>query len=151
MAQHRRWLPLPTPSRTMNDLFLIAHKVRGEPAFDVATKTPCFMCQIQESVTGDLIEPRWPQAECTECDAEGFTWTIPTSGHRAYPYWQCKIETFAGLIQLSENWDYKTLPEMPSGLPDHYTTRAEPKIDLIKALGLMEKSYRAEMPIKRRF
>jgi len=42
----------------MNDLYLILHKVRGEPAFDVA----------QKIVIGG---------------EEG--WIIPTSGHRAYP------------------------------------------------------------------
>ena len=42
----------------MSDLYLILHKVRGEPAFDIATRL-----QI--------------------ADEEG--WIIPTSGHRAYP------------------------------------------------------------------
>ena len=42
----------------MNELYLILHKVRGEPAFDIAQK-------IQ--IGGE----------------EG--WIIPTSGHRAYP------------------------------------------------------------------
>jgi len=40
-------------------MYLILHKVRGEPAFDIADK-------IQIG------------------DEEG--WIIPTSGHRAYPY-----------------------------------------------------------------
>jgi hypothetical protein len=40
-------------------LYLIAHKVRGEPAFDIATR---------EDVEGEEM------------------WIIPTSGHRAYPY-----------------------------------------------------------------
>ena len=43
----------------MTDLYLIAHKVRGEPAFDVA-------CRVQIG------------------EEEG--WIIPTSGWRAYPY-----------------------------------------------------------------
>src|SRR5262245_8278432 len=42
----------------MTELYLIAHKVRGEPAFDIAARV-----QIG--------------------DEEG--WIIPTSGHRAYP------------------------------------------------------------------
>lgn len=41
-----------------DDLFLIAHKVRGELAFDIAT-----MLEVGDEV--------W--------------WIIPTSGHRAYP------------------------------------------------------------------
>jgi len=42
----------------MSELYLILHKVRGEPAFDIA----------QKIMIGD---------------EEG--WIIPTSGHRAYP------------------------------------------------------------------
>jgi hypothetical protein len=43
----------------MTDQYLILHKVRGQPSFDVAE---------QLDVNGEL----W--------------WIIPTSGHRAYPY-----------------------------------------------------------------
>ena len=43
----------------MTDLYLILHKVRGEPAFDIAQK---IMIGKEEG------------------------WIIPTSGHRAYPY-----------------------------------------------------------------
>ena len=50
----------------MSDLYLILHKVRGEPAFDIAQK-------IQIG------------------DEEG--WIIPTSGHRAYPV---MVEKFVG-------------------------------------------------------
>ena len=47
---------------TSGNLYLIAHKVRGEPAFDIA---------IQMTMGDEL----W--------------WIIPTSGHRAYPWcWQ---------------------------------------------------------------
>jgi hypothetical protein len=62
-----------------SQLYLIAHKVRGEPAFDVACK--------MEMPDGD-----W--------------WIIPTSGHRAYPFWH---------QELLDIW-----PEMPADLPDHY-------------------------------
>ena len=60
-------------------IFLIAHKVRGEPAFDIAEQMP----------VGDEI---W--------------WIIPTSGHRAYPFWHRVLED--------------QMPEMPEGVPDHY-------------------------------
>ena len=43
----------------MSEPYLIAHKVRGEPAFDIAIKM--------------------------NMDGEDW-WIIPTSGHRAYPY-----------------------------------------------------------------
>jgi hypothetical protein len=66
----------------MSELYLIAHKVRGEPALDIAIKM------------GD-----W--------------WIIPTSGHRAYPYWHGDLE------QLFHFGPFN-LPEMPEGIPDHY-------------------------------
>jgi len=74
----------------MNDLFLIAHKVRGERAFDIA---------IQMEVGPEV----W--------------WIIPTTGHRAYPYWwvafnQIDFEMF----RISGH----ELPEMPEELRDFY-------------------------------
>jgi hypothetical protein len=65
------------------NLYLIAHKVRGEPAFDIAVK--------MEMADGD-----W--------------WIIPTSGHRAYPYWQWPLEFAPTPIPLPAEW------------PDHYPT-----------------------------
>lgn len=96
----------------MTDLFLIAHKVRGEPSFDVAIQMECPCCEAQG---------------CHECDQLGYWWIIPTSGHRAYPYHSVDIEPL-----LSDVFDMS----MPEGLPDHYRAIAEPKIDLVKALGL---------------
>lgn len=54
----------------MSDLYLILHKVRGEPAFDIA----------QRLSIGD---------------EEG--WIIPTSGHRAYPseWWNLENLSYA--------------------------------------------------------
>jgi hypothetical protein len=69
----------------MSDLYLIAHKVRGESAFDIAVKMPM---------------------------ADGDWWIIPTSGHRAYPYWNNPVPPID---------DYRWgVPPMPSDLPDHY-------------------------------
>ena len=76
----------------MNDLYLILHKVRGEPAFDVAQKI---------MIGGE----------------EG--WIVPTSGHRAYPIAtrelaRLDIDIFAGdFIKDEDGW-----PD----LPDHYST-----------------------------
>lgn len=80
-------------------LFLIAHKVRGEAAFDVATPI--------------------------EIDGEP-GWIIPTSGHRAYPYWTAPLDP---------------PPAAPPDARDHYTTsttassKAEGR-DLLATLGL---------------
>ena len=65
----------------MSELYLIAHKVRGEPAFDIAVKM------------GD-----W--------------WIIPTSGHRAYPFWWG--------YDLERAIDMGVLDTMPADLQDHY-------------------------------
>lgn len=114
----------------MSDLFLIAHKVRGEPAFDIASRLPCPLCQAYESVTGAWCEPERAQADCDECDRLGFWWIIPTSGHRAYPY----------------NWAYyefeSLLPpgnEMPPDLPDHYIATARPSDASASAPSLAER------------
>jgi hypothetical protein len=45
--------------------YLIAHKVRGAPALDIA---------VQMHVADEV----W--------------WIIPTSGHRAYPYWHESLQ-----------------------------------------------------------
>lgn len=66
-------------------LYLIAHKVRGEPAFDVAIR--------METPSGN-----W--------------WIIPTSGHRAYPYWNVALN-----VEDNEVWQ---IPPMPEHLRDHY-------------------------------
>ena len=68
-------------------LYLIAHKVRGEQAFDIA---------IQMVM------------------ADGLWWVIPTSGHRAYPYWWTSI-------------DPDGCPGLPHDLPDHYPLPAAAK------------------------
>jgi hypothetical protein len=81
----------------MTELFLIAHKVRGEPAFDIATPMEV------EMPTGEFEE--W--------------WIIPTSGHRAYPYWHMELHEFSFNEGLPA-----AFYEMPSDLPDHYTTTA---------------------------
>jgi len=63
--------------------YLILHKVRGEPAFDIAEKL-----QIG--------------------DEEG--WIIPTSGHRAYPYWHLSLGKL----------DVPPPGPPPTDWPDHY-------------------------------
>jgi hypothetical protein len=83
-----------------NKLFLVAHKVRGEPAFDVGIRSECPECR---------------GATCHEC-GDGYWWIIPTSGHRAYPYWHMGLEPLA--------------PPMPEGLRDHYAVAPRAKLSL---------------------
>ena len=99
--------------REMTELYLIAHKVRGEPAFDIAIK--------MEMEDGE----EW--------------WIIPTSGHRAYPYWS---QPMSKIIP--------DCPSMPASTPDHYEASPAPKgqgkiSNLAKLLGLIR-----DEPIRRR-
>lgn len=100
-------------------LFLIAHKVRGEAAFDIAQR-----CD-------DMGTP----------DDPGPWWIIPTSGHRAYPYWHEPLQTIEG--DLGQDYLESILSMIPADLPDHYPApRAHepaPKINprrLLETLGL---------------
>lgn len=102
-----------------NELFLIAHKVRNTPAFDVAEKMICVHCQSYESITGVWCEATIAQTECHNCDGEGYIWIIPTSGHRAYPYYDRPLN----IIMLKPEL---ILEAMPPSLPDHYPTTASP-------------------------
>lgn len=105
----------------MTELFLIAHKVSGEAAFDVASKMECPVCR-----DGTLNE-----RGCVECDEEGFWWIIPTSGHRAYPYWSKALDDLHG--DIVEGWAGMLLRTMPHNIQDHYRHGPAPKVD-IKAL-----------------
>jgi len=90
----------------MNELYLILHKVRGEPAFDVAQKM-------------EMDDDAW--------------WIIPTSGHRAYPYWYEELsEVIAGnRLDIARNGP----PAMPSDAPDHYSVTRDktPLLDKLRA------------------
>lgn len=87
-----------------SELYLILHKVRGEPAFDIATKL-----QIG--------------------DEEG--WIIPTSGHRAYPWFHQPLHE---IVQD----DLMAIASLPDEVPDHYPSKSvddRPKFTL-ESLGL---------------
>ena len=97
-------------------LYLIAHSVRGEAALDVAVKMECPHCA-----------PQWSERVhgCFDCDSLGWWWIIPTSGHRAFPYWHTEINELmyaAGMIVDKP---------MPSGWPDHYRHGPAPSVDIM--------------------
>lgn len=118
----------------MSELFLIAHKCRGEPALDIATQMPCPECEAQG---------------CSECDNLGWWWIIPTSGHRAYAYWYSEL---GHIINNQPAMDINEITSsMPPSLPDHYPARAEPTISLAAALGLTARTAPPPAPIHRRF
>lgn len=74
--------------------YLILHKVRGEGAFDIAEP---------------MIE--MPNGETW--------WIIPTSGHRAYPYWYKDLDEVIGMDR--SNYLSDMLRNPPVDLRDHYT------------------------------
>lgn len=121
-----------------HELYLIAHKVRGVPAFDIAEHMTCPTCEG----TND---------HCHACDGAGHWWIIPTSGHRAFPYWTIELGELQFYREDKECWytviDCPSLP--PAGLRDHYTTTTEAATDLIKVLGLIHKPL-GHPPLKRR-
>lgn len=82
---------------TDNTLYLILHKVRGEAAYDVASKL---------AVNGEI----W--------------WIIPTSGHRAYPYRHWNLEDLSDISDINSA-GYHDRPAsldhtLPDNWPDHY-------------------------------
>lgn len=77
--------------------YLIAHLVRGVPAFDIATR-----CDDM----GTKSDP-------------GPWWIIPTSGHRAYPYEQWLLSDIANItlpIEAPPDWpDHYAPSHAPRG------------------------------------
>lgn len=84
----------------LDDLYLIAHSVRGEPAFDIALR-----CE-------DMGTP----------NDEGPWWIIPTSGHRAYPIWQCELKQLLTAAHISQDTGYlhHCLTTKMADAIDHY-------------------------------
>lgn len=110
----------------MSEPYLILHRVRGQPAFDIAN------CIEVELTSGEFEE--W--------------WIIPTSGHRAYPYWHSEIKQ-VGECEFyfpdgRQNILY-AIP-LPPNWPDHYPTTASPHTpdpsapSLAQRLGLVKKA-----------
>lgn len=108
----------------MSDPFLILHKVRGEPAFDVAIKMDCPACH---GVGTPDVPDDWPYrvVGCDECDGTGEWWIIPTSGHRAHPWWTRQLH----IVEPADVHIAITTP-VPDGWPDHYSTKLAPRIDI---------------------
>ncbi len=119
-------------------LFLIAHSVRGEAAFDVATKMECPHC------TGrDLNDAH----ACFDCDSLGYWWIVPTSGHRAFPYWTLPLNELHKRFGDTHD-SLGEPPEVPSGWPDHYKTNATvPEVDI---MSLFKAQREAKPHIQRR-
>lgn len=103
--------------------YLILHKVRGEPAFDIAHHQPCPECASEG---------------CNECDGLGHWWIVSTSGHRAYPYWHLPMpfcyHDNEGFLALGQTI-YRGIPTtMPADWPDHYPSPSSTPKGFVSAL-----------------
>lgn len=147
----------------MTDLYLIAHKVRGEPAFDIAQQMECPICK-GVGCAGLHPEDAYEGPSCDECEALGYWWIIPTSGHRAHPIWAEPLNHFVTIDLTADTvniawisdkpaWGYGTcsMPDFGAA-PDHYPTAAEPRRSPTAGRGLLARLglLRAQAPIKRR-
>lgn len=124
----------------MTDLYLILHRVRNQPAFDIAEQMKCPSCENDPG--------------CTECSGLGYWWIASTWGFRCHPYWTIKLD----ITTVSDNqWlslDEEggvALPNLPPDWPDLFPINSPSPhpdsgfvTDLIATLGLGSK------PIKRR-
>ena len=113
----------------MADLYLIAHCVRGEAAFDVAEKMVCPHC------LGDYDIDRDEESLCFDCEDLGYWWIIPTSGHRAWPYWDLPLgalmnDTAESFPLILPERTLDIVPVMPPSWPDHYKSLPAPKVDI---------------------
>jgi hypothetical protein len=93
----------------MTDLYLILHKVRGEPAFDIAEKV---MIGNEEG------------------------WIIPTSGHRAHPAWWWGLDELAEADDFTPDISHYLNDPIWKDLPDHYSAKRDdsPAIEHFRAL-----------------
>lgn len=127
----------------MSDLYLIAHSVRGEAAFDVALQMECPHCMPVEP-SADFLPI--PEEGCFECEGNGYWWIIPTSGHRAYPYWSLPLgalmhDTAESFPLIDPERTLDLVPVMPPAWPDHYRTRAAPKLDITSLFKPVPKAH----------
>ncbi len=97
-------------------LFLIAHKVRNVSAFDIALR-----CDSMGTP-----------------DDPGPWWIIPTSGHRAFPFWNHPMNLLVDKFDLMG-----VLDRCPADCPDHYSCNDCPTAtavsDILDILGLKPK------------
>lgn len=130
----------------MNEPYLIAHLVRGQPAFDIAEQIACPECEG--------LGPEYKTiAPCVECDSLGYWWIIPTSGHRAYPYHYWPWDELACDSRICES-EFDPVPlklgEAPDNWPDHYPHAESPSaspIPDLRSLGLARPKPKIERRI----
>ena len=118
----------------MSEPYLIAHKVRGQPAFDVAEQMECPNCNGK----GEYDKDEFGTFDCHECDSLGYWWIVSTSGHRAYPVDAIPLNELihspseAKVLGSVLDYPRPTMDEVPN----HYGHHTAPTISLTDRLGL---------------
>lgn len=138
----------------MTKPYLIAHKVRGEPAFDIAERMRCPICDER----GEFFQ----RPDCNECDGEGFWWILSSGGWRAHPYWHCELnllikEIDVPLSQIPEDWpdlfSVNDRKHVSLNLDEYGISRTEKDREagrnLLATLGMLREKPKLE-PLKRR-
>ena len=130
--------------------YLIAHKARGEQAFDVAEKQECPLCfgkgEIYKSPT--YSDDSTSLEACEECDGEGYWWIVCTSGHRAYAYGSWALDELADVSDYPHRRPME-IGEPPESLPEHYQVSAAKGQGTITARDLLKNLIKRE-PVERR-
>lgn len=119
----------------MSELFLIAHRCRGEPTFDVAERMICPSCDVGESKVKDDY--------CEECNDEGYWWILSTSGYRAHPWEYHLLSTiqFYGnnsMQRMLNDMPLNALDCFPINSPSHKPS-SDRSNDLLARLNLIPK------------
>lgn len=122
--------------------YLIAHKVRGERAFDIASKIKCPVCEpIRQGL--DVSSPG-----CEDCDGEGNWWIVCTSGHRAFPDGSWALDELADISDYPHQRPME-IGEPDETLPEHYQVSAAKGEGKVTARDLLKNLIKRE-PIERR-
>lgn len=89
--------------------YLIAHLVSGITAFDIAIK----LC---DATTDELCQPN---CGFTSVCKKSQLWLIPTSGHRAHPFYIVPLKECLDIHYMDGEVDHPMIA--PPDWPDHYS------------------------------
>ena len=102
--------------------WLILHKVRGNPSFDIAVPVST---------------------------SEEEVWVVASSGHRAYPYWKIELKDFVDLFLADLPSEMpEDLPDHFEARPSK--DEKLPSVDVLKLLGIGSITPQATLNFKRR-
>lgn len=98
----------------LDNLYLIAHKVRGEVGFDIAAQRACPLCSEFDSSAMEYVNPQG----CPECDYKGYWWSSPTWGYRPYPFWWIRLDGLSAVFQNMDGITQLQLADIVPPMPE---------------------------------